>query len=90
MKAKTVAGVINKKVIPNVLAEVLQVGKNDYRVVISGIGEHSKHHQMSPAISKARWLSDLNQEDLNHEIAKVQCANDGVSSSKVRGRAGPG
>lgn len=67
---------LNKKVIPNVRAQVWHVGKNDYRVVLVGIGEHSQHHQMSPAFWKAEWLSRLDQSDLNFEISKVQNAND--------------
>lgn len=66
----------NKKVTPNVCAQVWHCGYNDYRVVLVGIGEYSAHHQMSPAFRKARWLADLEQADLNHEIAKVQNAND--------------
>ena len=66
----------NKKVRPNVCAQVWHCGKNDYRVVLVGIGEYSTHHQMNPAFTKARWLADLEQADLNHEIAKVQNAND--------------
>lgn len=66
----------NKKVSPNVCAQVWHCGMNDYRIVLVGIGEYSKHHQMSPAFTKARWLASLEQADLNHEIAKVQSAND--------------
>ena len=66
----------NKKVRPNVCAQVWHCGKNDYRVVMVGIGEYSTHHQMSPAFTKARWLASLEQADLNHEIAKVQNQND--------------
>jgi hypothetical protein len=40
--------------------------------VILGVGEYSRHHQLSPAFNKARWLCDLSQEDLGHEIANVQ------------------
>lgn len=64
----------NKKV-KNLCAQVWHCGKNDYRVVIVGIGEYSTHHQMSPAFVKARWLAGLEQADLNHEIAKVQNQN---------------
>lgn len=73
----------NRKVFPAVCAEVWHVGKNDYRVVLLGIGEHSQHHQFSPAFHKARWLCELPQADLNHEIAKAQNAND----AKAKGAA---
>lgn len=72
-------GATNKKVVPNVRAEVWHSGMNDYRVVILGIGEYAKCHQLNPAFAKARWLAELNQEDLNHEIAKVQNENSKVS-----------
>lgn len=68
--------VTNRLVTPAVVAEVWHVGKNDYRVIFLGIGVHSAHHQLSPAFSKAVWLGDLQQGDLNHEIAKAQAAND--------------
>jgi hypothetical protein len=68
--------VTNRLVTPSVVAEVWHVGKNDYRVVFLGIGEHSAHHQLNPAFSKAQWLGMLQQADLNHEIAKAQVAND--------------
>lgn len=65
----------NKRVSPNVCAQVWHCGKNDYRVVMVGIGEYSTHHQMNPAFTKARWLAGLEQSDLNREIAKVQNQN---------------
>lgn len=66
----------NRKVFPAVCAEVWHVGKNDYRVVLLGIGVHSQHHQLSPAFHKACWLAKLDQANLNHEIARAQSAND--------------
>lgn len=69
----------NRKVFPAICAEVWHVGPNDYRVVILGIGEHSKHHQFNPAIVKAQWLGSLTQENLNHEISRVQDANDAAA-----------
>lgn len=73
----------NRKVFPAVRAEVWHVGKNDYRVVLLGIGVHSQHHQLSPAFHKARWLAELQQADLNHEIAKAQNANDAKATGSA-------
>lgn len=68
--------VLNKNVIPNVLMEVRHCGRNDYRVIIAGIGEHSQHHQFGPATGEARRLSRLDQENLNYYLANVQNRND--------------
>ena len=64
-------GATNTNVSPNVRIEVWHCGMNDYRVAIKGKGEYAKCHQLSPAFTKARWLAELNQADLNHELSKV-------------------
>lgn len=69
------AMVMNKKAVPHFGIQVDHVGKNDYRVVLVGIGEHSQHEQFGLAISKAQWLGLLDERDLIYEIAKVQRAN---------------
>lgn len=78
---KTVMHTRNKRVVPNVGLTVVHAGKNDYRVIIDGVGEHSRHTQYNPAQTKACWLAILDQADLNHEIAKVQNANDALAQA---------
>lgn len=76
MDRTTKAVVKNSKVVPNVGIHVDHVGPNDYRLVFIGIGEHSQHEQFGLAFTKAQWLGQLEQDDMDWEIAKVHEAND--------------
>lgn len=62
----------NRSVSPQVAFGVYQVGKNRYQVDALGIGVHSEHPQLGLACQAAHRLIRLDQNDLNHELARIQ------------------
>lgn len=49
--------------------------KNDYRVHIEGVGEHSMFAQLEQAIEGAAWLASLDGPDFGYEILVTLDAN---------------
>jgi len=69
----------NKAINPAVGISILHAGKNDYRVVIDGVGEYAQVRQLGIACAKMFHLARLDQDNIEWVINAITTSNANVA-----------
>jgi hypothetical protein len=69
----------NKAITPAVGISILHAGKNDYRVVIDGVGEYAQTRHLGVACTKMSHLAMLDRDNIEWVINAITTSNANVA-----------